>query len=148
MRSLHVDGIGLCDYVSAWIVLAARYMYKNMKTRSAFVVTCSVHQGVQVNILWKPLFDSGIRINFALKSFKWTSSSSYAAVTVSIIGFSLYKTEPYIMPEDLLNAHEELDKIVDLSYGLTNPTDDDRFTLLCKLHNTYHDSEQLSSFIL
>jgi hypothetical protein len=42
---------------------------------------------------------------------------------------------PKTMPDDLKIAHEMLDAAVDAAYGLVNPTDDERFSLLCKLHN-------------
>jgi hypothetical protein len=42
---------------------------------------------------------------------------------------------PESMPDDLKAAHETLDAVVDAAYGLVNPTDDERFALLCKLYN-------------
>jgi hypothetical protein len=42
---------------------------------------------------------------------------------------------PETMPVDLLTAHTDLDAVVDTAYGLTNPTDDERFALLCRLYN-------------
>lgn len=60
---------------------------------AAFVSTNSVTQGEQVAILWKPLFEQGLQIDFAHKSFKWVSEAdSVAAVTCVIIGFSKDKS--------------------------------------------------------
>jgi hypothetical protein len=97
MNDLGVSKIGLADYVTAWIVIASRYMMENKSTRTAFVTTNSVNQGEQVSIVWKPLFESGICINFAVPSFKWSNESkNNAAVVVSIIGFSMHNTEPHV----------------------------------------------------
>jgi hypothetical protein len=41
---------------------------------------------------------------------------------------------PETMPNDLRIAHEMLDAAVDAAYGLVNPTNDERFALLCKLY--------------
>lgn len=58
-------------------------------TRAAFVATNSITQGEQVEPLWKPLLDAGLVINFAHRTFLWTSEArGKAAVHVVIIGFS------------------------------------------------------------
>ena len=59
--------------------------------RAAFVSTNSITQGQQVAPLWKPLFDSGIKINFAHQTFKWNAETTdMATVFVVIIGFSYF----------------------------------------------------------
>ncbi|TPJ36644.1 DNA methyltransferase, partial [Mesorhizobium sp. B2-6-6] len=79
---------GRIDYVGCWFKAAAQYM-KGTKCRAALVSTNSVTQGVQVAPLWKPLMDDGLVINFAHRSFKWTTEAKGGAnVTVVIIGFS------------------------------------------------------------
>lgn len=81
---------GLLDYVSAWYRLAADYMSGNPAIRTAFVSTNSITQGEQVGVLWPDLLRRGVRINFAHRTFQWTSEASgRAAVHCVIIGFAL-----------------------------------------------------------
>ena len=56
---------GIVDYVSARYVKASRMMSLNPKIRAAFVSTNSITQWEQVEPIWKPIMDSGCRINFA-----------------------------------------------------------------------------------
>ncbi|KZE67856.1 DNA methyltransferase [Micrococcus aloeverae] len=85
---------GRIDYVGCWFKAAAQYM-KGTKCRAALVSTNSVTQGVQVAPLWKPLMDEGLVINFAHRSFKWTTEAKGGAgVSVVIIGFSYSNDEP------------------------------------------------------
>ena len=79
---------GNLDYVACWYKKAAD-LIKGDKTHCAFVSTNSITQGEEVATLWKPLFDNGIKIDFAWKTFKWESESSeQAAVHCVIVGFS------------------------------------------------------------
>lgn len=100
---------GKLDYVTAWFFKACEYMKQSPKTRTAFVATNSICQGEQVALLWKPLFESGVSIDFAYTSFKWDNSVDFgtgkkekadkkmAAVYVIIAGFSLENSsEKYI----------------------------------------------------
>ena len=58
--------------------------------RTALVSTNSVSQGECVAILWKPLFENGIHIDFAHRTFRWDSEASIKAhVHCVIIGFSV-----------------------------------------------------------
>lgn len=76
------------DYVSCWYYLAAQYI-KGTSIHVAFVSTNSISQGEQTGILWKPLFELGIRIDFAHQTFRWDSEASIKAhVHCIIIGFS------------------------------------------------------------
>ncbi len=75
------------DYVSCWYYLAAKYIV-NTDIVCAFVSTNSITQGEQAEILFKPLFDLGINIIFAHKTFLWDSEASLKAhVHCVIIGF-------------------------------------------------------------
>ena len=57
--------------------------------RSALVSTNSVSQGESVANLWKPLFGSGVHIDFAYRTFRWDSEAKTKAhVHCVIIGFS------------------------------------------------------------
>ena len=79
---------GLLDYVACWYKKAADMMV-GTNIRTAFVATDSIVQGQQVGPLWETLFGEGIHIDFAYRSFKWTSEASKGAVVfVVIIGFS------------------------------------------------------------
>jgi hypothetical protein len=81
-------GTTVLDYVAGWFVKAAKYI-KDSTIRVGFVATNSIVQGEQVSALWPILLDDGIRIDFAHRSFRWTSEArGRAAVYVVIIGFS------------------------------------------------------------
>ena len=79
---------GKLDYVAAWYAKAVQYI-ANWRVKCAFVSTNSISQGEPVKILWKPLFDSDIEIDFAYQAFIWNSEASIQAhVHVVIVGFS------------------------------------------------------------
>lgn len=83
-----ITGTRSLDYVSGWYVLASRYI-GDSGIRAAFVPTNSICQGQQVELLWKPLFDSGLHIDFAYQTFVWNSEArDQAHVHVVIVGFS------------------------------------------------------------
>ena len=69
---------GNLDYVSCWYKKAADYM-KGTFIRAALVSTNSIMQGEQVPILWKPLFEKGIHIDFAHRTFRWDSEAKIKA---------------------------------------------------------------------
>ena len=76
------------DYVAGWYKRAADYMGR-FPIHAAFVSTNSITQGQQVEPLWKPLFESGLQIDFAWTTFVWNSEAKdQAHVHVVIIGFS------------------------------------------------------------
>ena len=80
---------GNLDYVSCWYKKATDLMV-GTNIRAALVSTNSVSQGESVAILWKPLFDSGVHIDFAHRTFRWDSEASIKAhVHCVIIGFSV-----------------------------------------------------------
>lgn len=80
---------GNLDYVSCWYKKATDLM-KNTSIRTALVSTNSVSQGESVAILWKPLFEEGVHIDFAHRTFRWDSEASIKAhVHCVIIGFSI-----------------------------------------------------------
>jgi len=81
-----IKGYNNLDYISCWFYKGANYI-KNINAKCAFVTTNSINQGEQVNLLWSNIFDKGIEIDFAYKSFKWQNNAkSNAKVIVSIIG--------------------------------------------------------------
>ena len=91
-----MKNLGNLDYVTAWYKKAADMM-KDTRIKSAFVSTNSIAQGEQPAILWKPLMEQGIFINFGAPTFKWSNEAKgKAAVYCVIVGFSRQKTEPNI----------------------------------------------------
>ena len=79
---------GVLDYVACWYRVAANYM-QGTTAEAAFVSTNSICQGQQVTPLWKPLFEMGIHINFAHRTFTWSNESAdQAHVYCIIVGFS------------------------------------------------------------
>ncbi|MEZ6139452.1 MAG: DNA methyltransferase [Zavarzinella sp.] len=107
---------GLLDYVCGWFFKSFEYS-KYTKTRFAFVATNSISQGQNISIFWKPLFEEGFKIDFAVRSFKWSNlATNEAGVTVVVIGAghpsglpSIYdegtkidtsNINPYLMPHE------------------------------------------------
>lgn len=82
-------GAGLLDYVACWHRTAAKYL-REAGGRAAFVSTNSITQGEQAGALWPELFRLGVVIDFAHRTFPWTSEArGKAHVHVVIIGFGL-----------------------------------------------------------
>ncbi len=80
---------GNLDYVACWYKKSAD-LIKNTNIRCALVSTNSVSQGESVANLWKPLFENGVHIDFAHRTFRWDSEASIKAhVHCVIIGFSV-----------------------------------------------------------
>ena len=90
--------VGDLDYVCCWYKKAADLMSTNKNIRTAFVSTNSICQGEQVAYLWERLFDNGILINFAHRTFQWDSEATIKAhVHCVIVGFSYKNIEPRII---------------------------------------------------
>jgi len=86
--AVDVQSSGLLDYVTGWYLIAANYI-KGTSISAAFVSTNSISQGEQVGVLWNALFQRGIHIRFAHRTFAWQSEArGKAHVHVVIIGFS------------------------------------------------------------
>lgn len=83
-----LDKHGKLDYVTAWYNKACDYM-NNTDIETAFVSTNSIVQGEAVGVLWSFMFNKGVEIQFAHRSFSWSSESSASAtVHCVIIGFT------------------------------------------------------------
>lgn len=79
---------GNLDYVCCWYKKAADYMTGTNVT-AALVSTNSVAQGENVGNLWRPLFEEGVQIRFAHRTFRWDSEAAIKAhVHCVIIGFT------------------------------------------------------------
>lgn len=80
---------GNLDYVACWYKKACDYI-QDTDIRTALVSTNSVSQGESVSNLWKPLFEMGVHIDFAHRTFRWDSEANIKAhVHCVIIGFSI-----------------------------------------------------------
>lgn len=92
---------GKIDYCGAWYYMAARYMQDNPSIRAAFVSTNSLCQGEQVEPMWKHLFEMGVHIDFAHRTFVWNSEAiDQAHVHCVIIGFSFGQSTSKIIFQD------------------------------------------------
>jgi hypothetical protein len=89
-----VKGAGVLDFVTAWYLLAAKYINET-SIRCAFVSTNSITQGEQVGVLWAGLYRLGIHIQFAHRTFTWSNEArGKAAVHCVIVGFGRDETKP------------------------------------------------------
>jgi len=85
---------GFLDFVTGWYFKSSDMMLANPSIKTALVSTNSISQGEQVSILWKPLLEKGMHINFAHQTFKWSNDAKgNAAVYCVIAGFSLQNTQ-------------------------------------------------------
>lgn len=95
---------GNLDYVCCWYKKAAD-LIAGAKIRAALVSTNSVTQGESVANLWKPLFESGVHIDFAHRTFRWDSEAKIKAhVHCVVVGFSV---APNNQPRRLFTAERE-----------------------------------------
>jgi type I restriction-modification system DNA methylase subunit len=79
---------GRLDYVACWYAKATSYI-RNTSARVALVSTNSITQGEQARELGPLLANNGIELDFAHRTFAWSSEApGAAAVHVVIIGFS------------------------------------------------------------
>ncbi|GAA0355869.1 N-6 DNA methylase [Alkalibacterium iburiense] len=79
------------DFVAGWHIKSAFIMKKNPYIRTALVSTNSITQGEQAIILWHFLFEHGITINFAHRTFSWDNKG--ANVYVVIVGFGILESD-------------------------------------------------------
>lgn len=85
---------GTMDFVTNWFALAARWA-KGTDAQIAFVATNSITQGEQPAVLWRELRLNGMSVDFAHRTFAWSSEAPGAAhVHCVIVGFSGRKTRP------------------------------------------------------
>lgn len=73
------------DYIAGWFWKASSYVQSGGVF--AFVSTNSICQGVQVPLVWQPIFARGLVIRFAHESFLWgNNAAKNAQVTCIIVG--------------------------------------------------------------
>lgn len=84
----NAERTGRLDYVCCWYAKAIDYA-RYSHTKVAFVSTNSITQGEQARSMGPMLADNRFHIDFAHRTFGWTSEASgKAAVHVVIVGFS------------------------------------------------------------
>jgi len=99
-----IDNYGLLDFVANWYVKSTHLVTQNPRIRCAFVSTNSITMGEQVGVLWNWMFERGMSIQFAHRTFSWTSEArGKAAIHCVIVGFG---TEKY--PNRKLYEYESL----------------------------------------
>lgn len=118
-------GAGVLDYVACWYRKAAEYMAENPSVRTAFVSTNSITQGEQVGILWPDLLRRGIQIQFAHRTFQWSSEArGKAAVHCVIIGFGLQDLpEKWLFDYDTPKSEPHATKAVNINPYLVDGPD-------------------------
>lgn len=86
------------DYIATFFWKGAQYIKDGGAL--AFVSTNSVCQGAQPSIIWPPIFDLGVDVNFAYQSFPWSNNArQQAGVHVIIVGLSPNSKAKYIYKE-------------------------------------------------
>ncbi|WP_246955346.1 DNA methyltransferase [Brachybacterium sp. Marseille-Q7125] len=114
---------GNVDYVSGWFMKAAQYMGDH-PIRAAFVSTNSIAQGEQVANVWSPIYDLGVRIDFAHDTFRWVSDAAgQAAVFVVIVGFSKLGGPKRLYHYVTVDAEPELEHPAQLNAYLKDAPD-------------------------
>jgi hypothetical protein len=88
--------IGHLDYVTGWYAKAMElFEQPGYDGKFAFVSTNSITQGEPVPDLFRPVFDAGWRVQFAHRTFAWTSEAPDAAsVHCAIVGFDRRSKSP------------------------------------------------------
>ena len=60
---------GMLDYICCWFYKAALFCKHNIYSSYAFVSTNSITQGIQIPMLWQPIYALGLDIIFAYTCF-------------------------------------------------------------------------------
>lgn len=95
--------VGNLDYVSCWYKKAVDFC-DGTDIRCALVSTNSICQGESVANLWKPLFERGLHIDYAYRTFRWDSEAKIKAhVHCIIVGFSL---APFVKDKIIFSGKE------------------------------------------
>lgn len=114
---------GNVDYVAGWYMKAAEYM-EEYPIRAAFVSTNSICQGEQVANVWKPIYDLGVRIDFAHDTFRWRNEATEQAhVFVVIVGFSKQGGTKTLFHHTTPDATEEITNPININAYLLNAPD-------------------------
>lgn len=148
------------DYVICWYKKSLNYALKgktpNTSIKCAFVSTNSICQGESVPTFWRDLINNGVEIQFARKSFVWTSEAkNKAAVHCVIVGFTFHHVKkekllfndtqilkcnninPYLIPSENIWINSRPKKPADKEKMTTgSPATDDGQLLLSRKEAT------------
>lgn len=148
------------DYVICWYKKSLNYALKsktpNTSIKCAFVSTNSICQGESVPTFWRDLINNGVEIQFARKSFVWTSEAkNKAAVHCVIVGFTFHHVKkekllfndtqilkcnninPYLIPSENIWINSRPKKPADKEKMTTgSPATDDGQLLLSRAEAT------------
>lgn len=134
----NIKGLGELDYVSAWYYKATDFI-QNTGVKVAFVSTNSICQGQQAVTMWQPLFDKGVRIQFAHRTFIWDSEAKIKAhVHCIIVGFSLNVRQPIILYDN--DTFRYVDNINSYLTDAPNIFIESRATPMCKVPKLQYGS--------
>jgi hypothetical protein len=141
-----VKGAGVLDYVSCWYRKAVEYMDINPTIRAAFVSTNSITQGEQAGILWPNLFQRKAIIQFAHRTFQWSSEArGKAAVHCVIIGFGLQDVhEKWLFDYDTLKSDPHAVKVANINHYLVDAPNvvlQNRNTPICDVPSMVYGSK-------
>ena len=94
---LGMKNVKKLDFVTSWFFKAAKFTLAT-KIETAFVTTNSICMGEQVSLLWQPMLDLGIKINFAHRTFAWSNDArGKAAVHCIVVGYAHFdKQKKYL----------------------------------------------------
>jgi hypothetical protein len=112
---------GTLDYVTGWHAKALDY-FREVDGRWAFVTTNSVTQGEAVAPLFEPILEEAWGIQFAHRTFRWTSEATgQAAVHCVIVGFSRGPSRPRLFDYPTpTSPPEERPRITNITPYLTD----------------------------
>jgi hypothetical protein len=89
-----IKGAGEMDFVSNWHLIASRHISAR-GGKAAFVSTNSLTQGEQPSILFPQIYELGLEVNFAHRTFVWKNDAKgQAAVHCVILGLAKSSSEP------------------------------------------------------
>ncbi|WP_219336237.1 class I SAM-dependent DNA methyltransferase [Rodentibacter ratti] len=124
------------DYVTSWFWKGANYI-TNSNAKLAFVATNSICQGEQVSILWNPIFNLGLSIQFAYQSFIWANNArDKAAVHTIIIGLSSLKEDNKLIFKEVDKENLLIQRVNNISPYLfegSNITISRRMSPICSI---------------
>ncbi|MDO5490681.1 MAG: N-6 DNA methylase [Bacteroidaceae bacterium] len=96
----NVKSYGNLDFVASWFKKSADYI-QGTQIECCFVATNSLCQGIAVPPLWNYMYEKGVEINFAYRSFKWNNEArGKATVHCVIVGFSLIERTKKLLYDD------------------------------------------------
>ena len=107
----HLKSWKSLDYIAGWFIKATQYCV-TANAKSGLVSTNSICQGQQVPTLWPWIFDQGVEIGFAHRSFKWANLAAHkAGVTVIVVGLQYEREGPKTLYDRTRDKNEERSQV-------------------------------------